>query len=297
MKNPKPSCPVTKVNDRGHTWLPCSFPDFLQELDHLATLCTGTSPLPLYRGQADRTWMLESTLARSCKKFILGLDPSDQIGQRVQESVDYHRVVLNILLLKFGVIMRPPNENDAGHDAWHELMRDLQQYPKRDHHHFQGTFYLDWTRSPDVAIFFTNLDRRGDGALWVCDAGATGQTLQEKQVGEILNLMNQRCNKLYPDPPGCPLFFHPEPQTPNQRALRQQAEYVAQMDLRYDLARVWSSQETDRSTGDQIYVKLILPNGTQQECSSYLMRKGMTESWLFPGKDDLRPTSRVDGTR
>ncbi|MDP1635499.1 MAG: FRG domain-containing protein [Gallionellaceae bacterium] len=286
MNNPKPSCSLTKVDDFGHTWLPFSFQDFLQELAHLATLCTGASPLPLYRGHADSAWLLESTFARSCKKFILGLDPSDRIGQLVQESVEYHRVVLNILLLKYGVIIRPTNEDAAGHDAWHELMRDLQQYPQRDHHHFQGTFYLDWTRSPDVAIFFTNLDRRGDGALWVCDAGATGKTRQNMQVGQIFDLMNQRCNKLNPDPPGCPLLFHPKPQTPNQRALRQQAEYVAQMDLRYDLASAWSSQEVDRNSGDHIYVKLILPNGTQKECSSYLMRRGMTESWLFPGEDD-----------
>lgn len=288
---------MTKVDDCGHTWIPSSFPDFLQELAHLATLCTGMCPLPLYRGHADRHWLLESTLARSCKKFILGLDPSDRIGQRVQESMAYHRVVLNILLLKYGVIMRPPNEDAAGHDTWHELMRDLQQYPKRDHHHFQGTFYLDWTRSPDVAIFFANLDRRTDGALWVCDAGATGKTLQLMQVGEILDRMNEHCNKLEPDAPGCPLFFRPEPQTPNERALRQQAEYVAQMDLRYDLASAWRSQEAAGNSRGQIYVKLILPNGTQQECSSYLMWKGMTESWLFPREDDLRPTSHLDGTR
>ena len=288
---------MTKVDNQGHTWLPSSFPNFLQELVHLTTLCTGEFPLPLYRGHADRAWLLESTLARSCKKFILGLAPGDRIEQRVQESADYHRVVLNILLLKLGVIMRPLKENAAGHDTWHELMRDLQHYTERDHNHFQGTFYLDWTRSPDVAIFFANRHRRADGALWVCDLGATGKTLQEKQVGEILEIMDQRCNKLNPDSPGCPLVFHPEPQTPNERALRQQAEYVAQMDLRYDLASAWSSQETDRSSGGQIYVKLILPNGTQQECSSYLMRKGMTESWLFPGEDDLRPASRLDGTQ
>jgi hypothetical protein len=198
--------------------------------------------------------------------------------------------VLNILLLKFGVIVRPPNEDTHGGDAWHELMRDFQQYPERDHHHFKGTFYLDWSRSPDVAIFFANYNRHGDGALWICDAAATGRTLQERQVGEILDLMNERCNKLNPDAPGCPLIFHPPMRKPSLRVLRQQAVYIAQMDLRFDLASIWASQEGDGNAEGQIFVKLILPNGTQHECASYLLKKGMVESWLFPNENEINPT-------
>jgi hypothetical protein len=295
MNNPVPSCPETKVDEHGHTSMPCSCPSFLQELAHLGSLCTGDPTLPLYRGHADRAWLLESTLARSCKKFILGLDPTERIGLCVQESMDYHRVVLNILLLKFGVILRPPNENSPGRDAWHELMRDLQQYPERDHHHFKGTFYLDWTRSADIAIFFANLSRCGDGALWLCDAHATGPTLQTKQVGEILDLMDKRGNRRKPDALGCPLLFHPDPQMPNLRAQRQQAEYIAQMDLRFDLASQWVSQENENGAGDQIFVKLILPNGTQEECSRYLTRKGITESWLSPDEHET-PWNPVAGT-
>lgn len=246
------------------------------------SLCCGDDPFPLYRGHADNTWLLESTMARSCKQLILGLKPEDRIPQRIQQSVDYHRVVLNILLLKFGVILRPPNEDTNGEDSWYELMRDLQQYPEMDNHHLKGTFYLDWSRSSDVALFFANYNRHGDGALWICDTVATGRTLQEILVGNILDLMNERCNKLKPDAPGCPLIFHPMVQNPSLRALRQQAVYIAQMDLRYDLASIWEMQETDGNASGQIYVKLILPNGTQHECSSYLIKKGMIDSWLFP---------------
>jgi len=195
--------------------------------------------------------------------------------------MDYHRVVLNILLLKFGVIVRPPHEHMSGHDAWHDLMRDLQQYPERDHHHSKGTFYLDWTRSSDIAIFFANLNRCGDGAVWVCDAAATGQTLQVKQLGEILDLMNKRGNRCKPKAPGCPLLFHPHP-PPDLRAQRQQVVYIAQMDLRFDLASLWLSRDKENNAQGQVFVKLILPDGTQGECSSYLTQKGITESCLFP---------------
>lgn len=281
MKNAVPSCSETKVDDGGHTWIPDSFSSFRREMAHLASLCTGDSPVVLYRGHADEKWLLDSTLARSCKKLILGFNATRGIEQRIQESIDYHRVVLNILLLKFGVIMRPPNEEAPGRDAWHDLMRDLQQYPDQDHHHFKGTFYLDWTTSADVAIFFANLARRWDGAVWVCDAAATGRTLQVKQLGEILDLMDRLCNRRRPKAPGCPLLFHPYP-PPDLRARRQQAVYIAQMDLRFDLASLWVSQEESSDPRDQIFVKLVLPNGTQQECLSYLGAKGITESWLFP---------------
>lgn len=199
----------------------------------------------------------------------------------MQESIDYHRVVLNILLLKFGVLVRPLREDVPGHDTWHDLMRDLQQYPERDLHDLKGTFYLDWTRSSDIAIFFANRDRQGEAALWVCDAVAMGPTLQVKQLGEILDLMNKRGNRRKPQAPGCPLLFHPH-SPPDLRAQRQQAEYIAQMDLRFDLASLWLSQEEENNTQGQIFVKLVLPNGTQQECSSYLRQKGITQSCLFP---------------
>jgi hypothetical protein len=281
MKTPTPNCSDTIVDRDNHVWIPTSFSDFLLELNHLTIQCSGEDPLPLFRGHAESRWLLESTIARSCKRFILGLDRFSKIPKHVQDSIDYHRVVLNLLLLKYGVIVRPDNENDQHIDTWYELMREFQQYPERDLHHFRGTFFLDWSKLSDVALFFANLNREGDGALWICDAVATGKTLQIKPVGEILDSMDKLCNKAKPDAPGCPLIFHPPMQTPDKRVLRQQAVYIAQMDLRIDLASIWIEQEVNNSS-EQIFVKLILPNGTQDDCNTYLMSKGIDYTYLFP---------------
>jgi len=281
MRNPKPTCKGTIVDFDNHVWIPRSFPDFLCELDHITKNTSGESPLPLFRGHADSKWLLESTLARSFKRFIFGLEAHVRIPECIQNSIDYHRVVLNILLLKYGVILRPPNEDATDIDPWFELMRTLQQYPETDYHHFKGTFFLDWSKSAHVALFFANSKRQDDGALWVCDAVATGRTLQTKPVGEILDLMNKRCNKLKPDAPGSPLIFHPPIQTPDEQARRQQAVYIAQMDLRFDLASIWRQQEVDNA-GEQIFAKLILPHGSQNECDAYLSGKGIRSTWLFP---------------
>jgi hypothetical protein len=241
MKNPNPSCSGTRVDSDNHIWIPKSFSDFLCEVNNLEKSFAGESPLPLFRGHADSRWLLESTFARSCKQYILGLELDQKVHQHVQGSVDYHRIVLNLLLLKYGVIVRPPDEDATEIDPWFELMRAFQQYPEMDHHHFKGTFFLDWSKSIKVALFFANAARQGDGALWICDVVATGLTLQIKPVGEILDLMNQRGNRSKPDALGCPLIFHP-PATPDERVRRQKAVYVAQMDLRFDLAAARSKQ-------------------------------------------------------
>jgi hypothetical protein len=58
------------------------------------------------------------------------------------------------------------------------------------------------------------------------------------------------------------------------------ADYLAQMDFRFDLGLSWTDRH--RITGDQIFMKLILPAGTQQEVKDYLAIEGITFSYLFP---------------
>jgi len=288
MRNLSPICSGTKIDSDNHVWIPRSFSDFLCEVHGLGKSLSGESPLPLFRGHAESKWLLESTFGRSCKRYILGLEPDERIPRNIQDSVEYHRVALNLFLLKYGVIVRPFDEDTAEIDAWFELMRDFQQYPEKDHHHFKGTFFLDWSQSLDVALFFANADRKGDGALWICDAVATGQTLQIKLVGEILDIMDKRGNSSSPNALGCPLIFHP-PATLDERVRRQQAVYIAQMDMRVDLADIWRRQEVDNKS-EQIFLKLVLPDGTQKECNSYLLDQGITASWLFPEEETFSST-------
>jgi hypothetical protein len=107
----------------------------------------------------------------------------------------------------------------------------------------------------------------------------------------VLQSLNTQCNSPSPRPPGCPLIFHPPCRSPDERARRQEAVYIAQMDLRYDLATFWSLCEEKGGWAEQIFVKLILPDGTQEECAAYLASKGITASWIFP------PRSRQQSTR
>jgi hypothetical protein len=68
------------------------------------------------------------------------------------------------------------------------------------------------------------------------------------------------------------------------RADRQGAAYWAQMDLRHDLEYIWQLQEKEQVDQGYIYIKLVLPDGTQEVCDAYLKGRSppITHEYLFP---------------
>jgi hypothetical protein len=160
-------------------------------------------------------------------------------------------------------------------------MKRYQQYPEEDPCALKGSNLLDWTLSSDIAIYFANCKRTGEGAVYVCDTQATGKTMMVLPVGQMLDEMDRVGNASNPKPMGCPLFFCPPKQIHAQRATNQQARYVAQMDLRLDLERHWRMIEKMNPL-EIILVKLVLPVGTDEETRKYLIGKGISESFIYP---------------
>jgi hypothetical protein len=99
--------------------------------------------------------------------------------------------------------------------------------------------------------------------------------MQMIKVGQILDKM-----ECAGQPLGTALFFCPQKQIRNERAANQQARYVAQIDLRFDLETQWRMIEQDRNK--TILVKLVLPANTEDEVSSYLAGKGINRSFVYP---------------
>lgn len=298
MKKLKPLCSNTIVGLYGHEWSPSNFDDFIKELEHLINACPGGNPI--FRGHTDRIWLLESTFVRTCKKILLDLESHIRPSDEVRKSVEYNQALFGILLLKYDVLVKPSQElkvleREQDIDALFELMKRLQQYPEEDKSILKGTFFLDWTQSKDVGLFFTNFDankgyskiREHDGALFICDKTAARKTLMRRndkpiRVEEIINLMVKATheNKAF----GCPLLFYPPKQIQSLQANRQDVIYWAQMDLRYDLEDIWKQQEVAENRKERIFIKLILPNGTQNDCEDYLNTRGVTHEYLFPNK-------------
>lgn len=284
MKPLSPKCPSTAIENAPWEWVPTSFANFLEEVDHVQTHCKELGDrLVLYRGHRESKWLLDSTFVRWCKQQVFGIEPWQKIGpDRFRLSAKHQQILLNLFFLKFDFLARPSDtlfdlEEEHGIDPWFEFMKRIQQYPEEDRNHFKGSFVLDWTRNPDVAIYFANESRVDEGALWILDATATGKTLQIVKVAEILKKMDKlgRSDRSL----GAPLLFYPKKQLAHKRAKNQDPVYIAQMDLRVDLSEVWANLH---KPDERIFIKLILPAGTNEECVQYLEDRGLNREFLFP---------------
>lgn len=276
----------TAVNSSTQEWIPNSFDAFLQELNHIVNSCKRQNSLVLFRGYRRREWLLDSTFVRSLKTTLFQVPAETILSKRIADSTEFHSAALNLFLFKFGVLARPSKkleevakQHDV--DAWFEFMKRIQQYPMEEDGFFflKGTNLLDWSRSPDVALYFANEDRTSDGAIYICDATATGKTLQTLQLGAILDKMSES-GKLGV-PLGIPLLFSPSRQILCHRAKNQQAVYFAQMDLRYDLESIWKLQESKLSS-ETISIKLILLAGSEAAVNELLAKKEITHAFIYP---------------
>lgn len=267
-------------------WKPDSFENCLRELEHASAVLSHSNHAILYRGQRDRSWLIDSTIARSLKQNWFNTPPGHQFNQLAQNTFELHRLLVSAVLWKFGHAIGPNPEllaleqQDQELDSWFELMKRLQQYPEKekDWEGLPGTPLVDWSLSPDIGLFFANRHRTSSqsGAVFIVDATKIGKIQMTIKVAEILRILEKT---LHDRSPGLPLLFCPSKQTKMLRANRQSARYFAHMDLRYDLSAIWRVHE--QNIGKRILLKLILPTGTDAAIANYLHQKGLDESYVM----------------
>ena len=292
MNAVKPKLKSTKHSDDLREWAPSSFDSFMLELDHLISSGEGQEPVMLFRGQTDSQWTVDSSFVRNCIQTIFNISEYRMLKDEIRHSASFHRTVASLFLLKFGTIWTPSlealeREKTDNIDPWFELMKNLQQYSEKDHF-INGTFLLDWSYSQDIALYFATYEGRGqnrnisigNGALWIYDAVATGNVLQEKKLGIILSLMIEEG---FLNGSGTfPLLFHPQKKTYQPRSTNQAPIYIAQMDFRYDLADIWASYENTSMKKKRVFVKLILDEALKTDAALYLESKRITEDLIYP---------------
>jgi hypothetical protein len=287
MKLIKPFCRDTVVIESKREWKPKNVNDFFCELEHAEIACKGK---PFYRGQRDVNWLLDSTFVRNAKKQIYGMQSGLPFHPLLQGSLILHTTLLNLFLTKFTYFINPSDELQKKEqaydiDPWFEFFKQLQQDPgKWEHPEFSihGTNIIDWSQSKDVGIFFANEKRKGEGALWVYDKCVVPKSHMVKKTLDIINLMDEKGNHPSPKALGIPCIFHPEKQIKHITATRQEAIYLAQMDMRYDLSQFWLDHEV--VWGEPVFIKLTLPKDTTQEINLYLKNKGIDEKYIYPNE-------------
>lgn len=277
------------TSTRAHwTWEPVAVESCLHELEHAVANFSRPNPdrAVLFRGQRDKSWLIESTLSRNLKHKWFSTPNSHQFIEHAQNSFELHRLLLSAVLYKFGHAIVPKAElvahekQDPVIDSWFELMKRLQQYPEKepDWEGLPGTPLVDWSQSADIGLFFANRHRTSlqAGAIFIVDATAIGKIQMTLKVTEILRLLE---STMHDRAPGLPLLFCPSRQTKMLRAIRQSARYFMQMDLRYDLSQIWRIHE--QNIGERVLLKLILPAGTNESIANYLQQKGLEESFVM----------------
>ena len=293
----------TRISMKGEGWAPASFADFLAEVDHVRSHCASLDHYVLYHGHASTAWRLDSTFARFVKGHILGIDITELIREDYRHSLEFYRLLSSLFLCKFRTLMGPSKElirvsdKNKGLDPWFELMKRIQQYRKEDLTNLHGTFLIDWTQDWRIALYFANHERniQDEGAIYLADMTQAGSILhRDLMVGEIIARLHKAF--LEDQPSGCPLIFCPRQQIACQRARNQDAIYVAQMDLRLDLAEYWNIVDQERADGNRILLRIYLPKDTKQEAEIWLAEEGIIEDFVYPDKKEA-PTNRLHSDR
>ncbi|HYA13004.1 MAG TPA: hypothetical protein VEF33_01570 [Syntrophales bacterium] len=280
----------TKVYDDNHEWSPSSFESFISELKNIKIHCRNIDHLALFRGHREKKWLLDSTFVRYVKENILDVNPVERIKKEFRFSIEFQRLMGGLFLYKFGTRTVPHKDlfdlaDKNGIDPWFEWMKRIQQYPMEDLGTLRGSFLIDWTQNEEIAIFFANESRdcEMEGSVWIADITAMGNVLhQDIIVEEILEKFQ---NAIHSDIPlGLPLVFYPRKQIKCERANNQNAVYIAQMDLRSDLAEIWKMKEIELNDGEIIFIKLNLPKDTVKQCDEWLMDKKITKYFIYPDR-------------
>jgi len=265
--------------------MPSSFDNALREIDFLSGSCCGVGEIPLYRGQVDADWLLDSTFVR--RQLVMEYGSSAPYPR----PLGFHTKVTDALLTKFTRRWKPSEEALAreasdGIDPGYEMMKHIQQYVKDDIEP-HGTFLLDWTIERDIALYFATYEGRGAarrvrtaaGAIWVFLPMLTGKVLMTMKLRDVLSLMRSVEFRLKAERT-LPLIFHPPRQTAMPRAMAQKPVYVAQMDYRYDLADVWTG--TENGKGCSVFKKIILSEDVLPDAVQHLNGCEVDESRVYP---------------
>ncbi len=251
-------------------------------------------PLWAFRGQADATWPLETTLFRE--------------AQRNESTFRDLRLREDWLIYQFRRFAHhyltdlPPDENILD---WLALIQ-----------HYGGpTRLLDCSSSLYVAAFFAVESAFGDAAIWAIDLSAldlaSSDVLDYSPSGDIVEhrkANNEKFHELIKKPTGTCAVINVQPDRLHERLWLQQGLFLAPTDPNESFAtnlaatfrnrrsfmadveeQIWTPELSERtwceSCDDDFVavVKIILPKDIHREILDDLQSMNINAATLFPG--------------
>ena len=217
-----------------------------------------------FRGQADASWSLETSLGRYLRRFAV-----DRSAWRAQEERSlriFKRKAPNLLAA-------PPARED--HFQWLALME----------HHGAPTRLLDCTWSPFVAAFFALEQATGDSAVWALDPRRLNQ--------RACVVCRQPPARLDPRVPGNLMrrFYDArhsfvwigEPDLMNRRLVAQSGTFLVPSAVDRTIDEILLD---DRATRGAI-ARIVLPAAVRDRAMRQLYSMNITLATLFPDLDGL----------
>jgi hypothetical protein len=279
----------TTVLERDNTeWMTTNFKNFLVELNHIKD---SLGEACLYRGHRRIDWLLDSTFSRSLKQ-MLKLSVTRQYPEQALDDIELQHYLAGLWLQKVDAVQLNPDllkMEPQGIDPYFEYHRHHQQNPDDEYINDvdpKGTNFVDFSYDWRVGLYFANCkrDEKDEGVLFIVRQTVLGPVLLTKPFSHTIEALRKALalspEKIYN---GLPLMVYPEGQMNNSldpKPKRQDAVYIAQMDFRFDLGLSWELRQL--TTGKQVFLKLILPAGTQDEVTAFLEEQGITPDYLFP---------------
>lgn len=283
----KPCLSPTIINSNNYEWRPKTFDEFLKELEHVQK---NINEACMFRGQRRLDWLLDSTIARSFKQ-MRGMPIIKRYSEIDLEDTQLQHQLAKLWLKKVKSVQLSPELlalEAQGADVYFEYHRHHQQNPDDKFINDvdpKGTNFIDFSYDWKVALFFANNRRKesDEGVVYIVRQAVLGPVYQTKPYSHTIENMQNALldkDKAYGH---LPLMIYPQGQVNNSldpKPKRQSAVYIAQMDFRFDLELSWKLRHL--MTDNQVYIKMVLPAGTQKEVATFLDTEGITQEYLFP---------------
>lgn len=159
-------------------------------------------------------------------------------------------------------------------------------------HYGVPTRLLDWTENPFVAIYFAitplKIDPNKDAALWLCDPVKWNSCVMSSYSGKkgILDQSSRFLNQYSPeapvdDVPNLPIMMYGTYNSP--RIVAQRGGFALFGNSSDPMEKIHASGTFDA----ECLKKITIKQGCISEIRSSLLRKGFTESVVFPDLDGL----------